>query len=415
MAVAHDAVTEAHTGTTGHSGSASFSFSHNPVGTPRGVVVFVCTVSATKTVTSVTYDGVALTSLSVLAAVDTAGEPGRIDVFFLGSSVPVTDPATIVVNRTNNAVVMTAFAHTVTANTNTELPTALAVVQQEDGAIAATAVDDGSVGTDSLRLACAYTGAASPPAAGSGTTLGGSIDLGAFGFASGYETVPGQGSRTMGLTAGSDDRAYVLFAVRETPVLDQDAYRFRNDDGDEATATWRQPANTPDTIPLDTRFRARFAIEETAGVNPRDDVSYNLEYRRKPSGGSFGAWTPVDTLSARHVKPSDSPNVADGAATTRQIWPTSSGFAAGSFDDLSGSISGPSVSLGAAEKTELEWSVIIDSAAGAADADEIELRILARSATFETWGYTNTASLTVGAGAPPPALPPILVTARGSY
>src|SRR3989338_6515570 len=86
-AVAHDAASESHTGTTGSTNQASFTWTHTPAGTPRGVLVYVFTRSATLTVTGVTYGGIAMTAVAGGAAVDTGGEPGRVDAFFLGASV----------------------------------------------------------------------------------------------------------------------------------------------------------------------------------------------------------------------------------------------------------------------------------------------------------------------------------------
>lgn len=77
-AVAHDRGSESHTGTTGSSNQASFSWTHTPTGTARGAIVYIFTISATKTVTGVTYGGVAMTETALGVAVDSAGEPGRL-------------------------------------------------------------------------------------------------------------------------------------------------------------------------------------------------------------------------------------------------------------------------------------------------------------------------------------------------
>jgi hypothetical protein len=44
MAVAHSAASESHTGTTGSTNQASFSWTHVQSGTPQGVLVFVHTI-----------------------------------------------------------------------------------------------------------------------------------------------------------------------------------------------------------------------------------------------------------------------------------------------------------------------------------------------------------------------------------
>jgi len=96
MAVAFDAVSESHTGTTASASEASFSWTHSPVGTPRGVVVFVFIIAADADyVTSVTYGGTAMTENPTFAF-DSADEPGRTYAFSLGSSVPTGNQTVVV-------------------------------------------------------------------------------------------------------------------------------------------------------------------------------------------------------------------------------------------------------------------------------------------------------------------------------
>ena len=215
MAVAHDFASESHTGTTGSASEASFSWSHNPVGTPRGVIVFVMNLSTNANiVSSVTYDGTAVPEVSALGAGDAVGEPGIVNVFFLGTGVPTTDPATVVVNRTNNANILYAVCVTVTAGANTE--TTGVVKLTGDGTLAEQSVDDGSPGTNSLRYAGGFSGLDSVPAAGANSTALHSIDTGTVTAAVVRETTAGQGARSVGFSSGStDDRAFTHFAVKE--------------------------------------------------------------------------------------------------------------------------------------------------------------------------------------------------------
>jgi len=147
------------------------------------------------------------------AAIDDAGEPGRVDTFFLGASVP-SGTQSVVVNRTNNATIMYAVAMTVTAASDTG--TTGIVLLQQDGTYAVQSVNDGSPGANSLRFAAGYTGATTPVPAGTGSTLGASIDLGSYGASAVYEAAAGQGARNIGFNyATLDDRAAVHLAVRE--------------------------------------------------------------------------------------------------------------------------------------------------------------------------------------------------------
>lgn len=210
--VARDVASESHTGTTGSASQASFSWTHTPTGTPRGVLVFVYTISATDTVTSVTYGVSTMTRVTGGAAIDTTTEPGRVDTFFLGAGIP-TGAQTVTVNRTNNTIVMYATAQTVTASNNTEV-TGI-ILLQNDQALAEQSVNDGSIGVNSVRYAGAYSGLAAPPTVGANSTLLNNIDLGAFGVSTVTEMTAGQGARLVGFTAASDDVAAVHLAVRE--------------------------------------------------------------------------------------------------------------------------------------------------------------------------------------------------------
>src|SRR3989337_2192929 len=97
MAIAHDA-----TGTFGTTPDTAspMSWSHDPVGTPRGITVLIVTNSTSDTVTAVDYGGTAMTR-GIWQNV--AGENGSAYAYFLGASVPATDPATVTVSFTGTA------------------------------------------------------------------------------------------------------------------------------------------------------------------------------------------------------------------------------------------------------------------------------------------------------------------------
>lgn len=216
MAVAFDATSESHTGTTGSVSQASFIWTHTPVGTPAGVLVYVMqATSAVMATTGVTYGGVAMTLIQ--EAVDGAGELGMCHLYFLGSGIP-TGAQTITVSRLNNTAVLYAVAATVTAATDTQ--THGTFFENGDGALAERSVDDGSPGTNSLRFAGCYYGGAAPPGTGANSTAMHSIDFGAYVAATVRETVAGQGSRLVGFSAASDDVAAIAIAIREIVVPD---------------------------------------------------------------------------------------------------------------------------------------------------------------------------------------------------
>jgi hypothetical protein len=214
------------------------------------------------------------------------------------------------------------------------------------------------------------------------------------------------GAPTLDFSATPDGWAIAVlpFIPKPTAAYDQDAYRFRNDDGNETAATWRQALNTPDTVALDEPFRLRLAVEETAGGDPAS-TTFLLRYRRKPSGGAFGSWNTVDTGATQILKTAvvarDSTHLTDGGSTTQQI--TSGTFVAGQTEDSAGTI-GTAIDLGPSSRTEIEWSLIIPSTlppspsdGPAVAGDTVEFGIyLPGLIALDT--YTNTPSLTVGGG-----------------
>jgi hypothetical protein len=234
MAVAHDAVSESHTGTTGNASEASFTWNHVPTGTPRGAVVFVLTVGAAAAQdysTSVTYGGATMTKVPYTAR-DSDTELGAVAAYWLDNVASGTQA--VVVNRTNNTAVMYAACFTVTAAGEIEVDSTLVktragsaaeqtAASSNTGGVASSwssiALDDGSPGTNSVRFMGVYSGAASVSTAGTGTTAGPSIDFGNYVFGTYRETSASQGSTTLTITTAiSDDLAVLGFAVREKPA-----------------------------------------------------------------------------------------------------------------------------------------------------------------------------------------------------
>lgn len=109
MAVAFDAVSNVAAGT------GDLSWTHTPVGTPRGVRVDIVENGGTNGVTAVTYGGVAMELVAVNAK--TSGEAGTVVTYFLGKSLP-TGAQTVSVT-VGDAVSKRAVATTVTAASDT--------------------------------------------------------------------------------------------------------------------------------------------------------------------------------------------------------------------------------------------------------------------------------------------------------
>ena len=115
MTVAFDAFSEVAAGT------GTLTWDHDPVGTPRAVIVMVVQDDGTTdSVTTVTYDGTSMVEVTGSPLLKSSGEPGGVHIFFLGASVPTTDPAEIVVSR-NGTITARAAAITLTAADDTEV------------------------------------------------------------------------------------------------------------------------------------------------------------------------------------------------------------------------------------------------------------------------------------------------------
>src|SRR5512145_2507323 len=103
------------------------------------------------------------------------------------------------------------------------------------------------------------------------------------------------------------------------PSFTQVAYRLRNDDGSETTATWKQNQNVSSVAQAeDTNFRVRFLIDETAARSWTSKV-WQLYYSL--NGGAYAAVT-----GSTPVKFSLSSNFADGDDCTSQLTGGSGSF-----------------------------------------------------------------------------------------
>jgi hypothetical protein len=83
---------------------------------------------------------------------------------------------------------------------------------------------------------------------------------------------------------GSDDYAamHIAFAIGAavSPTLEQEGFRFRNDDGSESTATWREVQDTNDNVARVTTIRLRMLINAT---NDPNSQGYQIEARKAGS------------------------------------------------------------------------------------------------------------------------------------
>lgn len=135
MAVAFDAFSENGSNST----ADPISWTHTPVGTPRGVLVFVNQNSTgLNDLDGVTYGGVAMSAVSSSPLFGSGGEPATIYGFFLGSGIP-TGAQTVSVDVNSVTAAKRASCFTLTASANTEV-VSVATINTDPGTNPSTTV-----------------------------------------------------------------------------------------------------------------------------------------------------------------------------------------------------------------------------------------------------------------------------------
>lgn len=141
------------------------------------------------------------------------------------------------------------------------------------------------------------------------------------------------------------------------PSIQLDHFRWRNDNGSETSATWIYALDTNPSSPITPSatgiFRLRFAIRETAGAAGPNNTQYVMIQRI-----NSGSWLLAG--STNPFQPADSPNLAASAnvACTQQI--SSGGFTSGGQWIDSNSASQGTITLGASNSAEFEFTFILD-------------------------------------------------------
>ena len=121
-----------------------------------------------------------------------------------------------------------------------------------------------------------------------------------------------------------------------TAAFNQKAFRGRNDDGNETTATWKAVQNANWTQAVDVNFRVRFEVQETAGC-----ALANLDIQFQYNLNSAG-WVNV-TATSNVVRSSASSNLADAANLTNQLTiGTGTFIGLTGFDEVNGIAGGAS-------------------------------------------------------------------------
>lgn len=138
-------------------------------------------------------------------------------------------------------------------------------------------------------------------------------------------------------------------AIIITPIIQQTQYRWRNDDGNEAAATWNAAVNTPISITDTTTLqRLRLEFRNNSGVTAT--VNETLEY--SADGGT--TWTVIANTPTNEFWYQPSTLVANATATTNQLGAVTPGtFTAGKVV----STPGVAANLLNNRRTEYEWVI----------------------------------------------------------
>lgn len=175
--------------------------------------------------------------------------------------------------------------------------------------------------------------------------------------------------------------------------IEQEGFRWRNDDGSETTATWKANQDTNGvSVGLDTAVRLR-VIVNAAGLAPETSL-YRLEARRlaSPTGNWFEVEPTASPGGSPLIRLKPSANItAGGENTTAQLTsPAGSpkSFVSGRmWDDESGQ---DSVALANDQYTELEFCVEAVAANGAVAGDVYEFRVTRKGFVEQGGGGTLT-------------------------
>jgi len=176
-------------------------------------------------------------------------------------------------------------------------------------------------------------------------------------------------------------------ATHINPVLDMTNYRWRNDDGTEVTATWKELVNTPTTGVADNdELRIRIAGEETAG-GTANNYGAQLEFGSN-ADCTTGTWTPITTISSTWAL-FDSTQFTEPIATVQRI--SSASFLAGQLLDQTNPATNITLT---SQATEHEWAI---KASGVAASTDYYFRVTDGGTAMNN--YSVCAKLTTAAAA----------------
>lgn len=163
------------------------------------------------------------------------------------------------------------------------------------------------------------------------------------------------------------------------PISNQTDFRFRVNSGNEATATWLAAINTDISIDVDTSFRYRVVVAETA--NSTNPLTVNLTLFFSLNLGTFTLITASTPIQFGTFIGS-----SDGDVTTQQVG--SGTFVDGELDNT-GVVADLDIQN---SETEMEYCLTIDSGQVAND-DTIDLQAFTGGVALDNYGNTGRATV----------------------
>jgi len=190
----------------------------------------------------------------------------------------------------------------------------------------------------------------------------------------------------------------MAFMERFTQV----AFRYRDDDGSESAATWRQNINTNDTLTIDTTYRMRIGVQGTHVGSGSSDLVAGFQYNVDAAG-----WNNITTSSSnvKAVASADTSwTINDDDSTTEQL-AQSQTFVAGKMDET-----GTCTAVSISETEESEWELVFQLVSPLAGGEAVQIKIV--DSGSDLFAYTLTPSITAAAagGGPAEEVNPIMAT-----
>lgn len=96
---------------------------------------------------------------------------------------------------------------------------------------------------------------------------------------------------SMSATGGGYPSVLAIVLAGISGSLTQHSFRLINDDGDEDASTFAALLNADVTLPAGSVVRFRALVDATGDLSGKQ---FQLEYSRRPSGGSFGSYKKVN-------------------------------------------------------------------------------------------------------------------------